>query len=190
MAACLAISPDGKWLAAGEMGTSWVSLTDLRTRRVAHRLEHQWAITSVAFSPDGERLAAGASGGAEDGTVKVWELTDASGPPRPIARLAGHQGPIPRVAFSPDGLWLATSGGGDGAVQLWDATEWRLLARVQAHEGGALAIAFAGDPLLLGRFAQHHPPAGERFAIVVGFVAHFEQEVTEVTETGGNVGDR
>ncbi|MEU4088016.1 WD40 repeat domain-containing protein [Streptomyces aureus] len=78
---------------------------------------HRRAVNAVVFSPDGRLLATGSS----DGTVVLWDVTDASRPAR-IAGLGGHRRAVNAVEFGPDGRLLAT-GGTDGNVILWDVTD-------------------------------------------------------------------
>jgi WD40 repeat protein len=63
-------------------------------------------------------------------------------------RLAGHRGEALCVAFSPDGKLLA-SGGPEGAVQLWEVAEGKLLAALEGHKGQVGALAFSPDGKIL-----------------------------------------
>jgi WD40 repeat protein len=66
----LALSPDGKILAAGTQGEE-LHLVDPATVQPIRALKgHGRPIRSVAFSPDGKRLVSGSM----DMTVRVWEI--------------------------------------------------------------------------------------------------------------------
>jgi WD40 repeat protein len=68
--ACLAYSPDGKYLAGGK--ANMVAIWDAATGGELHFLRwHSGLVESVAFSPDGKTLASG----ADDHHVKLWDLT-------------------------------------------------------------------------------------------------------------------
>lgn len=68
---CFAVSPDGRWIAAGGDGVG-ACVWDMATGQpVTAMLGHSGGVRAVAFSPDGSRLF---TGGA-DGLVKVWDLS-------------------------------------------------------------------------------------------------------------------
>jgi WD domain, G-beta repeat len=67
---------------------------------------------SLAFTPDGTRLASG----AEDKTVKVWNVSTG----QEVLRLKGYPAGVFSVTFSSDGTRLA-SACLDGTVKIWDA---------------------------------------------------------------------
>ncbi|MCK2239165.1 MULTISPECIES: helix-turn-helix domain-containing protein [unclassified Crossiella] len=116
------LSPDGRILALYHYEERTVRLLDQSGELAV--LPGQSLLYRLTFAPDGKRLA----GAAEDGVVRVWDLSD---PRVPVeqARLAGHSGPVPGVAFSPDGAQLVTSGN-DRAVRQWDTDPDRVAAKI------------------------------------------------------------
>ena len=71
-----------------------------------------WDVKSVTFSPDAKLLAAG----IDDGSIRVWSLTD---PGQTPGKLTGAGAPVKSIAFDSDGRYLA-AGLANGHVLLWD----------------------------------------------------------------------
>jgi WD40 repeat protein len=114
----VAISPDGRWLAAGVDGReSSVYVWDLLTNRppVILRL-HPVGVASLAFSADSRRLA----GGASDQTVKLWSLPAV----QPDGVLRGHTSDLRTVGFLGNGDWLASASSGP-EIKLWNLRQLR-----------------------------------------------------------------
>jgi WD40 repeat protein len=122
-ASVLAISPDGKRLAAG--GGDWfkpgeLKVWDLGTGKVVHDLRgHVHPVFGVAFSPDGRRLASCSGDGLnpdKPGQLKVWDVDSGA----EVLSLSGHQALVNAVAFSPDGRRLAAIDSFNHLI-VWDA---------------------------------------------------------------------
>lgn len=113
----LAFSPDGQWLATGNLGNSvvvWEASTGKVSRILSHPRdpdEPQFSNFSngsdVAFSP-GNRLIAAA---AIEGGVDVWDFASGS-----LLRHLRASGPI---AFEPDGRLITSSPGRRGPILAW-----------------------------------------------------------------------
>lgn len=69
--ACVAISPDGRFIAAGTPDAS-VLIWDLTTGALSRRLAgHCGGVPCISFTPDGDVLVSGSL----DRTLKMWNLT-------------------------------------------------------------------------------------------------------------------
>jgi WD40 repeat protein len=158
----LALSPDGRTLAAGGRdGGVW--LWDVRERRLLRRVfvsaraqeyaratelarlvackpSYPEAVRALAFSPDGATLALAGT----RGTVTLWQ-TDGW---RQRGTLPGDHRGLAWLRFSPDGRTLATGEG--GRVRLWDArTLEPRRALGEAGDSPSLCGAFSPDGTFL-----------------------------------------
>ena len=109
----LAVSPDGRWLAAGTLSAQ-VFVWDLHDLNARPRVLHgpSTIVSVLGFSPpDGHWLAAGSN----DQTVQVWDMTDLTTPP---VVLRGHEAGVNGLAFDPAGSLLASLDR-TGAARLW-----------------------------------------------------------------------
>ncbi len=148
----LAYSPDGKTLAALEIGQDGkenrqnVTLWDVAEARVRASLPEERG-HCLAWSPDGKVLARGVylfKGREVTGTeVRLWDVS--AGKERPALTNPGSKNPLRSLAWSPDGRTLA---GTDytGAITLWDVDQGRVRATLPSEgERVVLALAFAPD---------------------------------------------
>jgi WD40 repeat protein len=140
----VAVSPDGKMLAAiSQTGPAWV--WDLNSRKVLATLpDFGAAIASVAFSPDGQVLAVGSSQHLSLFNAKTWHR---------LRDLPCDLNPV--LGFSPAGRWLACGmrshfpSGDGGDVALFEfATGVR--AAYFPGAGGQVAFSPEGKWLAMG----------------------------------------
>jgi WD40 repeat protein len=123
----VAVSNDGKWLAAAGQGVVWVwerSSSSTFAPPIVLR-GHTGALSALVFTPDGEKLISG----SDDSTVRVWHLK-----PTPkvdaFVPLLGHSGPITSVSVSPDGKLLLTTSL-DGTARVWTLNREMLIDRAE-----------------------------------------------------------
>ena len=97
---CVAFSPNGKTLAAGDKGV--IRLLDLDSGWCVATLPgHTASVRSLAFHPDGQNLASSANDA--DPVVRVWDLATLT----EKARLTGHTGEDVTALWRPDGKALS-----------------------------------------------------------------------------------
>ncbi|HEV3263103.1 MAG TPA: serine/threonine-protein kinase [Gemmataceae bacterium] len=134
--AAIALSPDGKLLAATGTDNS-VQLWDPHKGTDLARLRgHTGKVLGLGFSPDG-RLLASAS---EDQTVRVWDVAAR----RQLRTLRGHTGKVRTLVFHPDGRRLI-SGGEDRLVKVWDLATGSELRSWTGHATSVLTLALSPD---------------------------------------------
>jgi WD40 repeat protein len=139
----LAVSPDGKLLAAGNYDHS-VSLWDLDNRREQRRLVgHPGRVWYLFFTPDGKTLVT-AEGPcpSSNGVVCVWDVLSG----KEQGRILTNQQYPWKPSLSPDGKTLVTNGSTNTGphVHLWDVSSLKEL-RKYAPLSGHVSVAFAAD---------------------------------------------
>ncbi len=186
----LAISPDGKILAAGYepqnlLNRGLTVLWNLPAKTLLVKLP--FAAHALAFSPDGKLLALGGEepappqGGRSSGGLKIWDIKQS----REISNLIGHRGPVESVAFSPNGRMLA-SGGLEGTGILWDVGTGKLTTTLSEKLGQSPAIALSpdGETLALGSFNQEK---GSTVADEVTFIELKTMKTRTKSDAGNNI---
>jgi WD40 repeat protein len=136
----LAVSPDGRYLAAGAGSTVWVWQLD--TGECIHTLtEHTgtW-ITRMVFDGDRPNLI---SCGGDDGTVRVWDLVTGV-----CQQILVYPRPTWSCSISPDGRQIAAAHG-DGTITLWDRSTGTIQLTCTGHEQDVESVTFSPDGKLL-----------------------------------------
>jgi WD40 repeat protein len=132
---CVALSPDGKRVAAAD-GPS-VKVWDLKTGQAQLAFNgHSREVLAVAFSRDGKRLV---SAGADQSAI-VWDA--ATG--KPVVTLRGHKGSIGRLAINPGGTRVATASD-DGSAKVWGLATGKEVVTFSGHRRPVVGIAFSHD---------------------------------------------
>jgi eukaryotic-like serine/threonine-protein kinase len=134
----LALSPDGKIIAAGSVKPSGegVGLWDTTTGKELAFLPGHKEIICLAYSPDGKTVAS-LAGWGEDAGVKFWDLASKK------LRLTVMTGWEANIAFAPDGKTLAT-----GHVFV-DVESGKQRPSHQGHVGRVYGLAYSADGKML-----------------------------------------
>ena len=136
----VAFSPDGKTLATGSYDRT-IKLWDVATGELLRALSgHTKPVRVISFSPDGKWLA---SAGGEENSARLWDINDASAPPRKF----DNSNYVPQAAFSPDSKTLAMATWG-GKVLLFDC-ESGATTQEFGNMPGVDWVAFSPDGDLL-----------------------------------------
>ncbi len=156
----VAVSPDGRLVAASGAGGSlflWESAT-------GGLLRHWWGHTSeaysVRFSPDGRFLLSGGEENSRDtrapfeGTAKLWDVTTGL----EAKAFRRHLRAVNSAEVSADGRSVVT-GGDDGSAKLWDAQTGHLI-RVLTDEADrwVSSVAFSVDGRLVATASNRWEP--------------------------------
>jgi hypothetical protein len=145
--ASVAFSPDGKTLAIGsELG--YLQLWDIAAAQVTATYNMAGnglgsGTASMAFSPDGATLAACTDDGNCDGVIQFWKLPGGSSSNYSVSGHACHpDAGLTSVAFT--GNETVISGGGDGAIRIWDTASGKNTATWPTG-GPVQALALSPD---------------------------------------------
>jgi len=146
----VAISPDGRWLAAKSQGKNVISLWNLKNTSSEPRLlveRVHGEVRTLRFSPDGRWLASGTW--ARHATLNLWDVSGDSPSLEPRHRCA-VDAPLRELTFTADGRGLAAGAHG-GPVRIWNMASPTPCAdaRELPHENVVYQVAFSPD----GRWA-------------------------------------
>jgi WD40 repeat protein len=136
-----ALSPDGKLLAVGGLGTDGgdkpIYVLDLATGAIERTLKgHTGAVNALTFLPSGRYLASC----SHDGTARIWNL--ATGTADRV--LEGHTKSVYSLAASPNGKFLVT-GSFDHTARIWSTNSGQTLATLKEHKAEVRSVAWSPD---------------------------------------------
>jgi WD40 repeat protein len=160
--ACVALSPNGKLVAAGDVGKKTIKLWNAETGTLERTLKtgeaQPW---SVAFSPDGKVLVVGGQKEDHSGQAQLWDAQTWT-----LKHVWKRDKYVHAVAFSPDGRMVASSDGG-AVIQVWGVEKGEEIVALKGHRGGQRTVAFSPDGTLLaaggpdGRVRLWEVPTGK-----------------------------
>jgi WD40 repeat protein len=172
----LAISPDGRLLAAAEepgrdpraARPPGIQVWAVAARRLLATFPDPGAaVRELAFSPDDRTLAAVVGPGADH--VRLWDVPSR----RPLAGWFRESQAVSAVSWSPDGRLLAlgvvsgiSPARPSSVIDIWDTATHRRLRRLAGRSGTITAMSFSPGGALLasgsssGRVALWNPVTG------------------------------
>ena len=138
----VAFSPDGQYLATGDVNGKLCIWEFPSGRQLLTRQEHNNRIWSVAFSPDGEIVSTSSS----NGNIKLRNVKTN----QHLKTLRENNSRVWTVAFNPQNPNILSSGSQDGKVRLWDVSTGKCFSVFSGHQGGVRSVSFSFDGKQLG----------------------------------------
>ncbi|HEX6188258.1 MAG TPA: caspase family protein [Pyrinomonadaceae bacterium] len=146
----VALSPDGRWLAALYLGktptSNEIRLVDVQSGETQRSIPTPPGMWRVVFSADGRQIASGALG-ADSGKIMVWDV-DTGAVVHTFESPDETPLPISAITFNHDGSRLATVNR-VSAIRIWDVRAGRLLHTMRGHTNNLSALMFSPDDKLL-----------------------------------------
>jgi WD40 repeat protein len=140
----VAFHPHGTVLASGGQDRTirlWQA-SDGKAQGAFAAAEHQ--VSALAFSPDGQLVVAGNFTPPKPKHLTIFGYPSG----KPHLLFSGHDNLVVAAAFHPSGRWLATGGGDHKEILLWDASNGKILSRLEGKGQTVNAVGFSKD----GRF--------------------------------------
>eukprot|EP01038_Epipyxis_sp_PR26KG_P012111 gene12111-16216_t len=138
---CVAISNNGKFIAAGASSSGQVIICDIETGMLLHNIKaHSNDCNGICVSPDSLKIASAGN----DNAVSIVDSSNGS----IIKKISGFPSYVVSIDWSPDGKYVAT-GDGDHKIKLFDTTNWSLHKTFDSHTSWVMGVRFSPDSLLL-----------------------------------------
>ncbi len=159
-----ALSPDGRWLAAGNKN-GLIRLVDPTSGNLIRQWQHQGELVALAASAGGERLASG----SRAGEVILWDLPAGS-----LLERVDTDLELGEIQLSPDGVHLVARSARGYEAQIWNLTTGQRVVSIDRKGGEktvAEAFSFSPNGGLLATVARLRGIQGGGWAVRVRDVA-------------------
>ena len=137
---CVAISPDGTYIACGSDLHSNIQLWNIKAAQATLKpLEtfHLLDSGSLSFSPDGKYLASSVFS-----AIKLWNVETGE-------KIREFQGPLgfleSVIKLSPDGEYMIITGSTNSTVQIWNVQTGEVALPFEGHTFGVTSTSFSPD---------------------------------------------
>jgi len=133
-----AISPDGKYMVKGKIG-SIARMWEMNTGMIIQEFRgHDKAVLCMDFSEDGSKLITGSA----DNTIKIWDTSSGA----ELATLKGHRELVFSVMFNESQNKIISSSW-DGTIRIWDAGDYTQLNYLTLEQGSSYETKFYNDDI-------------------------------------------
>ena len=120
---CLAVSKDGRWIAAGtSLGEVLVWDTATHEQVFKHEEDNR-DVNGVDFSPDSSRLVSA----SDNKTASIWDIAT-----RERVQTLHHDGRVFAAKYSPQGDRIATASRDSGSVYIYDSSDGHSIIDIKA----------------------------------------------------------
>lgn len=140
----LALSSDGRFVAAGVSSLPIQIWDTQNNQRVALLSGHDWYVQGIAFT-DNRQLVSG----SWDGSIRYWDAATQ----QELRRIDAGQELIQSLEVSHDKRLIAT-GGEDATVKLWDQHSGEEIATLTGHTSAVCRLSFSPDGRWLGSIGE------------------------------------
>ncbi|MEM7700189.1 MAG: c-type cytochrome domain-containing protein, partial [Verrucomicrobiota bacterium] len=140
----IAVSPDGKWRAAGRYGKVEIVSSDGDQTILLEGIAGK--VKSTEFSSDSKQVLTASGVSGLKGIADLWDRE--TGERIESFGEGEHRDILFDATFSPDGSKIAT-GGYDRIIRLWDIKSGKLLRELDGHNGAVFDLAFSPDGTVL-----------------------------------------
>ncbi len=137
-------SPDGQFVAAGDVAGGLVQIWDAETGAEIRQFHgHTSTVRCLSYSPDSNRLVTG----GEDATIRIWDPRNGD----ELQKMVCHSPDVNCAVFSGDGQRVI-AGFSDGTVGVWDALSGlrRVLLRMQPRPIRRVSVSPDGRHIASG----------------------------------------
>ena len=138
----LAISPDGRYLVAGDTVGRCRMIDSQSGQSVWESRTHSRGITRIAFVPGTEKLMTAS-------LDQVVSIRDSRTGAEDAARLLKHSGPVTSMAVSKDGTRAITSCS-DNKIRIWTLGDSKLLQVIDGGDIACSGVAISPDAKIAG----------------------------------------
>jgi len=134
---CVAVSPDGTWVASASNDKT-LKIWDLETGECRATLEgHTARVTSVAITGDGKRILSG----AQDHTLRVWDAVNG----KELGSWKASEHFVMSVVTLSGRRAISAGAADDPVLKVWDIANQECVTTLAGHSGAITSVVVSKD---------------------------------------------